>query len=164
MTKREPSAWVYNWANLFLRDIKMQTWASRLGESRIWDGRYGHESPQDSDPRMTVMMKASSDCKQQIHPLVRGWHTSTSPPLSDSNRNAVLGPRWSLARRQTGQLKIGCDITLTLDTYMYTSVTCKTVNNRYPQGTGLLTNNYVRTLQIFKFVNTDDRYYWFWPQ
>jgi hypothetical protein len=29
------SAWGYNWATLFLRDISTVTWLSRLGESRM---------------------------------------------------------------------------------------------------------------------------------
>jgi hypothetical protein len=33
--EKEPSAWGYNWATLFLRDINTGTWPSRLGEARI---------------------------------------------------------------------------------------------------------------------------------
>jgi hypothetical protein len=33
-----------NWDTLFLGDINTGTWPSRLGESRIWDSKYGHES------------------------------------------------------------------------------------------------------------------------
>jgi hypothetical protein len=34
-TKREPSAWGYNWATLFLGDINMATWPSRLIVSNL---------------------------------------------------------------------------------------------------------------------------------
>jgi hypothetical protein len=34
-TKREPRAWGYNWATLFLGDINTGIWNSRLGESRM---------------------------------------------------------------------------------------------------------------------------------
>jgi hypothetical protein len=32
--EREPSAWGFNWATLFMGDINMGTWSSRLGEFR----------------------------------------------------------------------------------------------------------------------------------
>jgi hypothetical protein len=32
---KEPSAWRYNWANLFLGDMNMGTWPSRLGKSQM---------------------------------------------------------------------------------------------------------------------------------
>jgi hypothetical protein len=35
----KPNAWGCNWATLFLGDINMRTWPSRLGESRIWDSK-----------------------------------------------------------------------------------------------------------------------------
>jgi hypothetical protein len=35
VTKREPSARGYNWATLFLGDINMGTWPSKLGESQM---------------------------------------------------------------------------------------------------------------------------------
>jgi hypothetical protein len=33
--EREPNAWEYNWATLFLGDINTATWPSRLGESQV---------------------------------------------------------------------------------------------------------------------------------
>jgi hypothetical protein len=34
---------VHNWATPFLRDINTGSWPSRLGESRIWDSKIGHD-------------------------------------------------------------------------------------------------------------------------
>jgi hypothetical protein len=34
-TKREPSAWGYNWATLYLGDINTGTWSSMLRETRL---------------------------------------------------------------------------------------------------------------------------------
>jgi hypothetical protein len=38
-TKREPNAWGYNWAPLFLGDTNTGTWPYRLEESRISDSK-----------------------------------------------------------------------------------------------------------------------------
>jgi hypothetical protein len=38
-TKREPSAWGYNWDTLFLGDTNKRAWPPRLEESRIWDSK-----------------------------------------------------------------------------------------------------------------------------
>jgi hypothetical protein len=43
-TKREPSAWGYNWATLFLEDINMGFWPSRLGSLGSARLKYGLES------------------------------------------------------------------------------------------------------------------------
>jgi hypothetical protein len=37
--EKDPSAWGYNWATLFLGHINTGTWPSRLGEPRIWDSK-----------------------------------------------------------------------------------------------------------------------------
>jgi hypothetical protein len=43
----------------------------RKGKSRIWDNKIWWLVPQDSDPRMTGLARASSSCKRQTRPLVR---------------------------------------------------------------------------------------------
>jgi hypothetical protein len=73
--------------------------------------KYGHESC-DLDPRMTALMRPSSNCKWQTISHQTGRPTSTNPQLSYSNKNLVLGPRWGLTPRQTGRLIVGCNITL----------------------------------------------------
>jgi hypothetical protein len=70
-TKLTPSAWGYNWASLFLGDINAGTWPSRLEESRIWDSKILSWVPRESDPRMTALVRASSNCKRQTRHLVR---------------------------------------------------------------------------------------------
>jgi hypothetical protein len=39
--EKEPSAWGYNWANLFLGDINTRTWPSRLGNLEFETVKYG---------------------------------------------------------------------------------------------------------------------------
>jgi hypothetical protein len=68
---REPRAAGYIWPTLFIGDINTWTWPSRLGESRIRDRKIWSRVPRDSDPRMTVLAKSSSNCKRQTRPLVR---------------------------------------------------------------------------------------------
>jgi hypothetical protein len=41
------------------------------GESRIWDSKMWLWISRDSDPRMTALMRTSSNCKQQTQPLVK---------------------------------------------------------------------------------------------
>jgi hypothetical protein len=48
--KREPSAWGYNSATMFLGDINTGTWPSRLGESSIWDSKNVVMSPAGLGP------------------------------------------------------------------------------------------------------------------
>jgi hypothetical protein len=43
----------------------------RKGKSRIWDNKIWPRVLWDSDPRMTALAKASSNCKRQTRPLVR---------------------------------------------------------------------------------------------
>jgi hypothetical protein len=50
----------------------------------------------DSDPRMTALARANSNCKRQTRPRQRKRPTSTNPQLSDSNKNVVVSPRWAL--------------------------------------------------------------------
>jgi hypothetical protein len=42
--RREPSAWGYNRATLFLEDIITVTWPFRLGSLESVTAKYGHES------------------------------------------------------------------------------------------------------------------------
>jgi hypothetical protein len=41
------------------------------GKSRIWGSKIWLLVPRDSDPRMNVLARASSNCKWQTHPLFR---------------------------------------------------------------------------------------------
>jgi hypothetical protein len=54
--RMEPCAWGYIWATLFLVDINMGIW------SRV---------PRDLDLRMTVLARASINCKRQTRPIIR---------------------------------------------------------------------------------------------
>jgi hypothetical protein len=50
------------------------TWVrSRLGKSQIWDSEMWSWVLWDSDLRMNMLARASSNCKGQTHPLVRNW-------------------------------------------------------------------------------------------
>jgi hypothetical protein len=69
----------------------------RKGKSRIWDSKIWSRVQRDLDPIMTALARASSNCKRQIHPLVReNAPTSTNPQLSESNQDLVVSPRWVL--------------------------------------------------------------------
>jgi hypothetical protein len=48
--EKEPSAWGYNRATLFLGDINTRTWPSRLGESQIRDSKNVVMSPAGLGP------------------------------------------------------------------------------------------------------------------
>jgi hypothetical protein len=61
----------YNWATLFLGNTNMRIWPSRFRQSQIWESKIWSWVSWDLDPRMTALLKASSNCKLQIHPLVR---------------------------------------------------------------------------------------------
>jgi hypothetical protein len=108
----KPSVWGYNWVTLFLEDINMGTWSSRLGESRIWDAKILWV-PHDLDLRMTALVRPSSKRKLQTHPVREG-----APHQETSNSLTVI-KIWSWATdgcqtpRQTGRLSIGFNITLT---------------------------------------------------
>jgi hypothetical protein len=113
--KREPSAWGYNWATLFLGDINTGTWPSRLAESRIWASKICSWLPRDWDPRMTALARASRNCKWQTRPLVR----EGAPHKQTCNCLTVIhiwswAPDGYLTPRQTGQLTVGRNVTLTL--------------------------------------------------
>jgi hypothetical protein len=112
--EKEPGAWGYNWAILFLGDTNTGTGRSRLGESRIWHNKIWSWFALDSDPRMTALTRPSSNCKRQTRALVREGapHKETRSYLTD-NKNLVLGLKWVLDTRQTGQLTVDRNITLT---------------------------------------------------
>jgi hypothetical protein len=104
----------YNWDTLFLGDINTGTSPSRFGESRIWDSKIWSWVPWYSDPRMTTLARASSNFKRQNRSLVR----QDAPDQQTHNSLTViktdLGPQIGcLTPRQTGQLTVGRDITLT---------------------------------------------------
>jgi hypothetical protein len=55
----------------FLGAINKRSWPSRLGDSRIWDNKMWSWVPRESDLIMTLLVRASSNCKRQTHLLVR---------------------------------------------------------------------------------------------
>jgi hypothetical protein len=64
---------------------------------------------------MTALAKTNSNCKRQTRPLViESTPHQQTRNLSHSNKNLVLGPKWSLTPRQTALLDIGRNIILTL--------------------------------------------------
>jgi hypothetical protein len=107
MTKREPSAWGYNWATLFLGNINTRIWSVRLGSLKSETINYGH------DPRITALAKASSNCKQQTCPLIREGtqHQQTHNYLTVT-KIWSLAPNVGLTPWQIGQLTASCSITL----------------------------------------------------
>jgi hypothetical protein len=113
--EKEPSAWWYNWATLFLGVINTGTWLSRLGKPQIWESKIWSRVPRDSDPRMTALVRTSSNRRQQTSSLVRD-----SAPHQQTRKCLSVTKVWSyapdgcLTPRQTGQLTVGRNITLTL--------------------------------------------------
>jgi hypothetical protein len=85
------------------------------GKAEIWDSKIWSRVPHDSDPKMAVLAKASSNCKQQTHPLVR-----ESAPHQQVCSCLTVIKIWSYVPdgcfipRQTGRLSMGHNITLTL--------------------------------------------------
>jgi hypothetical protein len=63
--KKGTHALEYNGATLFLRDINMGTWPSRLGESRIWESKIWLWVPRYSNLRVIALARVSSNCKRQ---------------------------------------------------------------------------------------------------
>jgi hypothetical protein len=54
-------------------------------------------SSRESDRRITVLARTSSNCKRQTRPVVReGVQHKTNPQLSDSNKNVVFDPWWMI--------------------------------------------------------------------
>jgi hypothetical protein len=48
-------------------------------------GKIRSQVPRDSDPRMTALARASTNCKRQIRPLVR----ESAPPPHQQTRNCL---------------------------------------------------------------------------
>jgi hypothetical protein len=69
--EKEPSAWGYNWATLFLRDINTGTWPSMLGESQICDSKIWSRVPLDLDPKIAALARTSSNYIRQTRSIVR---------------------------------------------------------------------------------------------
>jgi hypothetical protein len=63
---------------------------------------------------MTLLARASINCKRQTRPLVREGAPYQQTLNCLSNKNLVLGPRCGLTPRQTGRLTVSLNITLTL--------------------------------------------------
>jgi hypothetical protein len=86
----------------------------RKGKSRIWDSKIWSRVPRDSDPKMTALARARSNCKRHSPCRQRKRPTSTNPQLSDSNENLVVSPRRCFIPRRTGRLTVGRNIRLRL--------------------------------------------------
>jgi hypothetical protein len=86
-----------------------------LQESWILDSKIWPWVARDSDPRMTVPARANSNCKWQTHPLI-----CEGAPHQQTHNCLTVIKIWSwipdgcLTPRQTGQLTIDHNITLTL--------------------------------------------------
>jgi hypothetical protein len=122
-TRRELNAWGYNWAILFLGDINMGIWPSRLGESRIWESKIWSWVPRDSDPRMTALARTSSNCTRKTRHLVR----EGAPHKQTRNCLTVIkvwswGPDGCLTPRQNGQLTVGRNKDSTLTFWISSAV------------------------------------------
>jgi hypothetical protein len=113
--KREPSAWGYNCATLFLGHKNTGTSHSGLRESRIWDSKIWSWVPWDLGSRMTTLARTSTKCKRQTRPLIREGATH------QQTRNSLTiikiwscAPDECLTPRHTGRLTFGRNITWTL--------------------------------------------------
>jgi hypothetical protein len=116
----DPIAWRYNWIDLFLWYTNTGTWPSRL-ESRFWDSKIWSWDPRNSDPETTALARANSNRKWQNRSHVRG-----GAPYQQTHNCLTVIKFWSwtpdvwLTPRHTGQLTVGCNITLILTlTYQY---------------------------------------------
>jgi hypothetical protein len=69
----------YKWATLFLGYVNTVTWPSRLEEFWIWDSKIWSRVPRDSDSRMTVLARTSSNSKWQNRLLVRETASDKKP-------------------------------------------------------------------------------------
>jgi hypothetical protein len=63
-----------------------------MGSLKSETVKYGRESPGASDPRITALARASSNCKRQTRPLVR----EDASQKQDRNCQTVINI-WSLA-------------------------------------------------------------------
>jgi hypothetical protein len=89
--------------------------STRLRESRIWDSKTWSRIPRDSEPRVTALARASSNCKWQTHPLV-----PEGAPHQQTRNCLTVTKIWycaadgCLTPRQTGRLNVSRNITLTM--------------------------------------------------
>jgi hypothetical protein len=87
----------------------------RKGKSRVWDSKLWSRVPRDSDPKMTLLPRVSSNCKRQTRPLVRD-----SAPHQQTRVCLAVIKIWSKAPdgcfipRQTARLTVGRYIRLRL--------------------------------------------------
>jgi hypothetical protein len=83
----------------------------RHGKSRIWDSKIWSRVPRDSDPRMTVLASASSNCKRQTRPFFR-----VSAPNQHTRNCLTVIKIWSLVPdgcsipTESDRLTVGCNI------------------------------------------------------
>jgi hypothetical protein len=87
----------------------------RKGKSRIWDSKIWSRVPRHSDPRMTTLARASSNCKRQTLPLIR----ESAPHQQACNCLTVIkiwswAPEGCFIPRQTRRLTVGRNIRLRL--------------------------------------------------
>jgi hypothetical protein len=72
-----PSAWGYNWATLFLRDINIWPRA-RFGEFQIWGSKVQSWVLQDSDLKVNVLASPSSSYRLQTTSYYQCQQTHSS--------------------------------------------------------------------------------------
>jgi hypothetical protein len=86
------------WAALFLGEINTGTWSSRLGSLKFETVKYGHESGGTRTREKTKLARPSSNCKQQIHPLIREetpcQKTNCLKIIKRKEETLAMGPRW----------------------------------------------------------------------
>jgi hypothetical protein len=87
----------------------------RKGKSRIWDSTLWSRVPRESDPKMSALERARSNCKRQTRPLVRqgASHQQTSNYLTVI-KIWSWAPDECFIPRQTGRQTVGRNMTLTL--------------------------------------------------
>jgi hypothetical protein len=78
------------------RDTASRRWRQN-GKSRVWDSKIWSRVPRDSDPRNTVLARASSIYKRQTCPLVReGAPQKQDRKCQTGKKYLVMSPRWGL--------------------------------------------------------------------
>jgi hypothetical protein len=112
--KREPSAWEYNWAPLFLEDIitgpDPPGWRSLESETVIYD----HESHGMWTREWLCRRGPAAIVNDKPILLSEGAPYNNNPEqLSHNNTNLVLGAVWGLTPRQTYRLTICHNMSLT---------------------------------------------------
>jgi hypothetical protein len=113
---------IYNWANLILGGISTGTWPSRLREpKKLWQLKYGHEShgTQTHERLHWWDLETTENYRPDLS-SERASHINKHQELSKNNlnrkeKNLLWFPDGCLTPRQTGQLTVGHNITLTLE-------------------------------------------------